>query len=188
LNSLRLFRASPEGFFSALDVKLKELKAQIDEIRAQLEGVTEIADSFIYSAPARRDESPAPTRWTFEARLPNIYFDDVFEAETVVEPKRWVGMSGRLAWTLRLPRAVQYDFAVQCVNFGSNEMRDTFRLHVNGTKYPWLEIEGEWHRTIILEAKDEAELEFELSVDPATRAPGVDVTFSFARIDIIRRG
>jgi len=188
LNSLRLFRASPEGFFATLDVKLKELESQVAEVQAQLKGIADIADAFIHDLPVRIGAAPAPTNWTYQALLPNVYFDDVFEPEANPQPKRWVGISGRLAWTLRLPRIAQYDFAVQCIDFTSEAMRATFRLQVNGTVYPWLEAADGLHRTIILDAPDEADLSLELSIDPATRPPETDVTFSFARIDIQRRG
>ena len=188
MNSLRLYRASPEGFFAALDVKIKELETQLAGIQAQLKGVTEIAEAFIHDLPRRTADAPAPTNWTYQVLLPNLYFDDIFEAEVTPEVKRWVGKSGRLAWTLRLPRIAQYDFAVQCAGFGSEVMRETFRLQVNGATYPWLETTDGLYRTIILEAPDEKDIALELSVDPATRDPNADVTFSFTRIDIQRRG
>jgi len=185
---MRLYRASPEGFFAAHDAKIKELEYQIAGVQAQIKGVAEIAEAFIHDLPRRVAETPAPTNWTYRALLPNLYFDDIFEPEVTSEPKRWVGQSGRLAWTLRLPRIAQYDFAIHCADFGSAAMRETFRLQVNGATFPWLEKTNGMFRTIILDAPEEKELALELSVNPATREPSSDVTFSFTRIDIQRRG
>lgn len=183
-----LYNASPRAFFTALDARFKDLDDRIENIRTQVAGISDLADAFIRRLPQHLAPAAAPTQWTYRAELPNLYFDDVFEPEMKALPLRWVGKTGRLTWTLRLPRIAQYDFSVQCVDFSSEDMRSSLCLKVGGTRYPWVNTENNLFETIILENDEEGDMVLELGVNPGTVVTQNDVTFSFSRIDVCRRG
>jgi hypothetical protein len=131
--------------------------------------------------------SPAPARWTYDVRLPNLYFDNVYEPELTEEgAKMWVRRSGRLRARLDLPRNVQYLFCISVVDFAVPEARESFRIAVDGRVYPWLAVDTNVFSTIILEAPEAQALEFEISLD-SDLLPAEDISFSFNRIDIKRR-
>jgi len=185
----RLFEASPEAAFAELDDNLTQLSAR-------LAAVSEVADALHHSfemalktLTATAVTVPAPTRWTYDARLPNRYFDGVFAPEITPDvAKRWVRRAGSLKTRLALPRNVQYDFSIGVADFVVPECQATLRLAVDGNTYPWLSVEGNVFSTIIPEDLQAQDLEFEVSVDPELVPHDKDVSFSFSCIDIVRRG
>jgi hypothetical protein len=183
----RLYEASPAAAFAEIEEDLAQLEkrlATISEAAAALHGLVESTLRTI-STPAVA--VPAPTRWTFDVRLPNLYFDNVYDPElTETGAKMWVRRSGLLRTRLALPRVVQYDFSISVVDFAVPEWRQTFRLSVDGRVYPWLSVESGIFSTIILEAPEADALEFELSV-ASDVLPADDVSFSFSGIEIRRR-
>jgi len=178
-----LFNASPEACFEKIAQTLKLLDQSLQRNTMELQKIAEIVDKVMlgrlatYTAAENR-------RWCYDARLPNKYFDDVFEVEPAGNGfKRWVGASGMIGGTLLLPRALQYDFEAQIVDFATPEARDSFSLGIDGQTYPWLSTADGLYRTIIQEAPGRDELEFSLSIDPATCGPD-KVSFSFASLHI----
>jgi hypothetical protein len=96
--------------------------------------------------------------------------------------------SGVLKTRLNLPRNVQYDFSISVVNFATPEFRESIRLMIDGKAYPWLSTENRIYSTIVLEDLHAEGLEFEVSVETELLPEDKDVSFSFSRIDIVRRG
>jgi hypothetical protein len=128
---------------------------------------------------------PAATSWTYDVRLPNLYFKDVFEPE--IGPgfaKRWVSGSGILKANLRLPRNVQYDFSIQVLDFALPEYEETFYIQVDGRRYSWLKKSNREFHTIILENPTATELDFELGVRVSPEIAEKNVSFSFSEIQI----
>jgi len=151
--------------------------------------IAKLSDSLITEVTPRGTQSPPPTKWLYDVRLPNIFFDDVFNVEIFeAGAKRWVGRSGSIGAKLALPRNCQYDFTFHAVDFISPEVRETLTLSINGETYSWLDETGSVFRTVVLESADAAHLEFTLAVDPASLAESDTVSFSFSQILIERRG
>src|SRR5579862_7680149 len=162
----RLYEASPEAAFVELGNDLERLKAQLAAATAQAGALREVFEKALQALTEQVVVAPAPTRWTYDARLPNQYFDNVFEPEVTPEAaKRWVRRSGSLATRLALPRDVQYDFTVAVVNFAVPGCRASFHLAVDGKVYPWLSQEGNVFSTVILEDPQADGLAFQLAVD-----------------------
>ena len=184
----RLYEASPEAAFGELEQDLDQLKTRLADVSAQAEALRDTFEKALKALTERVVTTPSPTRWTYDARLPNQYFDNVFEPEITPEAaKRWVRRSGSLTTRLALPRDVQYDFSVVIANFAAPECRATFRLAVDGTVYPWLAQDGNVFSTVILEDPRADGLAFQLSVDTDALPQDRDVSFSFSTIDIVRR-
>lgn len=184
----RLYEASPEAAFAKLEEDLAQLRARLAAVAENAEALRDCLDTALKGLTTPAMIAPAPTRWTYDARLPNPYFDNVFDAEiTAGEFKRWVRRSGSLKTRLALPREVQYDFSITVANFAVRECRATLRLIVDGREYPWLSVTENVFSTIILENPEAHGLEFEVCVDTALLPQDRDVSFSFSGIEIVRR-
>lgn len=185
----RLYEASPAAAFAELENDLDRLQTRLAAMSVQAEALRDTFENALKALTERVVASPAPTRWTYDARLPNLYFDNVFEPEITPEAaKRWVRRLGSLTTRLALPRSVQYDFSVAIVNFAAPECRASFRLAVDGEVYPWLSQDGNLFSTVILEDPQADGLAFQLLVDTDVLPEDRDVSFSFSTIDIVRRG
>jgi hypothetical protein len=183
----RLYEASPEAAFAELDQNLAQLEKRLTMISETADGLHRVFESALRAVSQPAMLLPAPARWTYDVRLPNLYFDDVYEPELTEEgAKMWVRRSARLRARLGLPRNVQYDFRISIVDFAVPDGRDSFRIAVDGRIYPWLSTDANVFSTIILEAPGTDGLEFELSLD-TDLMPAEDVSFSFSRIDVNRR-
>lgn len=151
--------------------------------------IAKLSDALITGAAERGAQSPAPTKWMYDVRLPNIYFSDVFNFEVADgRAKRWVGRSGSIGTKLLLPRNCQYDFTFHAADFVTPEARDTLKLSINGEPYSWLDKTDSAFHTMVLESTEAVDLEFVLAVDPAHLLESKDVSFSFSQILIERRG
>ena len=181
----QLYDVSPEECFRELGDTIDELKAQVAELGQRSELLENLFDSVVKSLATHPiAESPA-AGWTYDVRLPNLYFQDVFEPE--IGPgfaKRWVSGAGVLRAKLRLPRNVQYEFAVQVVDFLVPEYEQTFYMQVDGRRYNWLKSANRKFQTIILEDPSAADLDFELGVIVSPQIAEKNVSFSFSEIEI----
>jgi hypothetical protein len=181
----QLYDASPEECFKELGDTLDTLKTQIAELAQRSELLENLFDGVVKSLAMRPVGEPPATSWTYDVRLPNLYFKDVFEPE--IGPgfaKRWVSGVGILRANLRLPRNVQYDFSIQVVDFPLPEYEETFYIQVDGRRYNWLKTESRKFETLILEDPTATELDFELGVIVNPQIAEKDVSFSFSEIQI----
>ena len=181
----QLYDASPEECFKELGDTIDGLKAQVAELVRRSELLENLFDGVVKSLATRPVAAPPPTSWTYDVRLPNLYFKDVFEPE--IGPgfaKRWVSGTGILKTSLRLPRNVQYDFAIQVVDFPLPEYEETFYIQVDGRRYNWLKTENRKFQTIILEDPSATELDFEVGVIVSPQTAEKNVSFSFSEIQI----
>ncbi|PHK93203.1 hypothetical protein CR162_19860 [Pseudoroseomonas rhizosphaerae] len=158
------------------------------DIESQIEKILQLHDVFVREQlPLRRGSAPL-TRWSYDARLPNLYFPEAYEPEFSKEQvKRWVNQDGRIRGSLAIDRNVQYDFVIEIVSFITDAARQSFSLKVNGQTYNWLSVAQDRFWTIVLEDPQASTLDFELSIDPAARAEGESVSFAFSHIDIRQR-
>jgi hypothetical protein len=186
--SSELFQIAPDEFFAGIDRDFAEIRATLAEVAQRAEAVGELCEAVVRTRAAPPAAGAPASRWTFDARLPNFLFADVFEPEPLTDgAKRWVGGSGRIAAALRLPRHVQYDFAIQVEEFASEAAARSFWLRINGVQYPWLDHAGKRYTSIVLDDADADGLNFEIGVDPASLPDTADVSFSFRSIDVSRR-
>jgi hypothetical protein len=185
--SLETFQISPEDYFAGADRAFAELRASLGSVTARTDALTDLCAEFVRMRLPMLATAPA-TRWSYDARLPNFVFADVFEPEATSDGgfKRWVNGSGRLATRLRLPRHVQYDIAIQVEDFCSEAAARSFYLRIDGVQYPWLENADRRYTSIILEDIEAETIDLEIGVAPEAM-PGGDTTFSFRSIDVARR-
>ncbi len=185
--SLERFQLAPDDFFTGVDRGFADLRAAVGEIAGHVDAQAElIADlTRIRMMPAQAAQM---SRWSYDARLPNQLFADVFEPEGVPDgAKRWVGLTARIAGRLRLPRNAQYDLVIDIDAFVSPEAARSFYLRIDGVQYPWLSQHDRRYASLVLEDDGAADLAFEIGVDPATIPPGRDVSFAFRAIDVKQR-
>jgi hypothetical protein len=184
----RLYEASPEAALAEIEETVAQLGARLTAVSEAADSLRGLFDSTLQTLTTPAAQVPAPTRWTYDVRLPNVYFDDLFEPEFAPEgAKRWVRRSGLLRTRLGLPRNVQYDFSVRVVNFVVPETRPSFRLSVDDKEYPWLSVDDNLFSTVILEDPKEDGLEFEISIDSSQIPEEKNTSFSFSFIDIVKR-
>jgi hypothetical protein len=186
--SLETFQISPEEYFAGTDRAFAELRTNLGHVTARTDALADLCAEFARMRLPLLATVPA-TRWSYDARLPNFMFADVFEPEALPDGgfKRWVNASGRLATRLRLPRHVQYDLAIQIEEFCSEAAARSFYLRIDGVQYPWLGHEGRRYTSLILEDLDADIIDLEIGVAPETMPDGGDTTFSFRSIDVVRR-
>lgn len=183
------FQASQEEFFTCLEAKLSALDRRMRECEAQVDALATVSDNLAVHALALSNRGPAPTAWSYDARLPNVYFAGVFEPEASGGSfKRWVGASACLAGRLMLDRRFQYRCEVEIVDFITPEAEASFRLVVGDRPWVWLSTAGRIFSTIITEAPDEIALDFTLEVPSANLQDDKDVSFSFRRLSFSRVG
>ncbi len=209
--SMERFENSPERYFSDLDTTFANLRSAGAALAKRLDALTAFCDELAVTRVTAEAAGPLPQRWTYDARLPNHVFDDVFEAEPVpLGAKRWVGGSGRIAATLRLPRTLQYDITVHIEDFVSDAAAQSFYLRIDGVQYPWLDHAGKRYASLILaeppapaippvppalvpsapvllQSAALSTLAFEIGIDRATIPIDRDVAFSFRLIDVAAR-
>jgi hypothetical protein len=181
----QLYDASPEECFKELGDTIDTLKAQVAELAQRNELLENLFDGVVKTLATRSVAEVPATSWTYDVRLPNLYFKDVYEPE--IGPgfvKRWVSGVGILKANLRLPRNVQYDFSIQVVDFPLPEYEETFYIQVDGRRYNWLKTENRKFETIILEDPAATDLEFELGVTVNPAIEEGNVSFSFSEIQI----
>jgi hypothetical protein len=182
-----LFLASEEAFFAALESRLSELTTRLRDVEDLLDAQRSLNVDLSLRALALTQRGAAPTAWVYDARMPNLIFEDVFEPEVGPEgTKRWVGTSGRLSGTLLLDRRHQYTFEVNVSEFVTSAAEESFRLTVNGTTWPWLSTKARLFSTIISEAPNESSLDFSLEIRDEFRPADRDVSFAFRRLSVVR--
>jgi hypothetical protein len=186
--SLETFQLSPEEFFAGADRAFAELRASLGSVVARTDALADLCAEMARTRLPLQASPPA-TRWSYDARLPNLVFADVFEPEALPDGgfKRWVNASGRLATRLRLPRHVQYDLVVQIEEFCSEAAAQSFYLRIDGVQYPWLSHASRRYTSLILEDLDAETLDLEIGVAPEAMGGGGETTFSFRSIDLVRR-
>ncbi len=186
MNALyKLYDASPEECFKELGDTIGALRSQVAELAQRNELLENLFDGVIKTLATRAVADPPATGWTYDVRLPNVYFKDVFEPEIGPDfAKRWVSGSGIIKANLRLPRNVQYDFSIQVQDFALPEYEEMFYIQVDGRRYNWLKKQNRKFQTIILEDPAAADLNFELGVIANPDVIEKNVTFSFSEIEI----
>jgi hypothetical protein len=186
--SYSLFNASPREFLQEYDATVGEHSKRLRDLEIQSEKMLDLYESMVREqVPLMRRTAPM-TRWSYDARLPNLYFPEAYEPELGDNGvKRWVSNAGRIGASLALDCGSQYDFVVEIVSFVSEEARSSFALKVNGKSYGWLSTAANRFWTVILEDREASTLDFDLSIDPATCPDGSSVSFAFANIDIRQR-
>jgi hypothetical protein len=185
----QLYDASPEECFKELTESIDTLKVQMAEFTRRSEALEGMFEGVIKGLATRTIAEVPATSWIYDVRLPNLYFSDVYEPE--IGPnfaKRWVGASGVLKASLRLPRNVQYDFSIQVLDFVLPEYEETFYLQVDGHRYDWLNRENRRFDTIILEDPNAGELTFEIGVHADPQHNEKNVSFSFSEIQLRKHG
>jgi hypothetical protein len=186
--SLERFQISPEEYFADLDRTLADARTGLAALDRRMDELTELCGALARARVSETRLHAPPVRWSYDSRLPNYLFDDVFEPEAVEGgAKRWVGRSGRIAATLHLPRHVQYDLAIQIADFAGDAAARSFYLRIDGEQFPWLSHEGKRYASMTLSDGTAGTLTFEIGVDPATIGADSDVSFSFRSIDVARR-
>ena len=117
--SLERFQISPEEYFAEVDRTFADLREMLNAQARRADELSELCREMARSQATTARTLPAPTRWTYDARQPNYYFDDLFQPEPVEGGGacRWVGAGGNVAVTLQLPRNVQYEVAIQVQDF-----------------------------------------------------------------------
>lgn len=186
--SLERFQLAPDDFFAGVDRGFADLRATVgglaNHIDAQAELIAELSRVRMLPPPPPADLA----RWSYDARLPNFLFVDVFEPEMLPDgAKRWVGRVARIAARLRLPRNAQYDLGIDIDGFVSPAAAQSFYLRINGVQYPWLSHQDSRYASLVLEDAEADDLAFEIGIDPATIPAGQDVSFAFRAIDVRQR-
>ena len=188
------FQVSPEDFFVEIDRAFVETRARLADLATRVDALGDLGTELARSSRPAPGAAPPPTRWCYDAVLPNLLFADVFAPEPVAGgAKRWVGRGGRLAATLRLPRHVQYDIEIDIVDFASDALAQSFFLRIDGMQYPWLSHADGRYASLALEIADPAladiaALDIEIGVDPSLIPSARDVSFAFRHLAINRRG
>ncbi|MBK8211957.1 MAG: hypothetical protein IPK78_20470 [Rhodospirillales bacterium] len=186
-NFSQLFLASEDAFFTSLECRIAELEGRLFECEGQIENYAAICERLSAHALAAMTRGPAPTAWSYDVRMPNIYFDDVFDIEwSDGDAKRWVGAGNALKGQLLLDRRHQYRVNVEIVNFVSAEAESSFSISVGNTDLPWLEMSERIYSTIIPEAANESILAFRIGVSNESRSAEKDVSFSFRKLEFIQ--
>lgn len=191
--SLERFQLAPDDFFAGVDRGFADLRATVgglaNHIDAQAELIAELSRTRMLPPPP----PAAVARWSYDARLPNFLFVDVFEPELLPDgatpggAKRWVGRAARIAARLRLPRNAQYDIGIEIDGFVSPAAAQSFYLRINGIQYPWLSHQDGRYASLVQEDAEADDLAFEIGIDPATIPAGQDVSFAFRAIDVRQR-
>lgn len=183
-----LYQVSPSMYFQQLEQTLDALARRVEraeEAMATVQG--NILPMLKSSQPAG---APPVDNWYYDARMPNYYFDNVYDPE-VNEAyfKRWVGPQPAMTWRLPLDRRYQYVMEVDIVDFHQPEYREALFVRVDGDLHPWLGIKGKRFQTLLSPHKcTEGPVLLELGIAAGAGAPDSKTAFfSFARIEIMRR-
>lgn len=179
-----LFNASPEAFFEELGAQFRGLDARIDRLSARLDSLADVMESHLTSGiPASRAASQRRD-WSYDVRMPNIYFSNVFDLETGPNyVKRWVNGSGALTGRLALPRDVPLAFEILVCDFATVQAGISFALQVDGRALRWEEPGPRLFRAVVPPDPTARGLAFSLGVDPKA-CDGKDVSFSFSSISV----
>jgi hypothetical protein len=186
--SLERFELSPEEFFAQIDRSFADLRGSVAALASRVDALAALGEELARTRLPAAAAAPPAARWTWDVRLPNYLFDDLFEHEAVAGgAKRWVGAGGRISATLVLPRHVQYDLVVHIEDFVSDAAAQSFWLRIDDVQYPWLSHEEKRYTSLVLADTARDVLHFEIGVDPASIPADRDVSFSFRMIDVVRR-
>jgi hypothetical protein len=181
----QLFHASPGIFFEELSKKIKGLDERIDRLTSRIEDLAEAMETYVRQDLPLARARPDVTAWTYDALMPNVAFDSVFEPEIMAGgAKRWVkAAASGLRATLALPRNHQFNFQVQVIDFVSPEAEASFLLKADGVVCPWLSQHDRLYSAVIPARPEGVTLDFALETDPAASGDR-DVCFSFRTIRI----
>ncbi len=182
--SLERYQLAPDDFFAGVNRGFADLRAAMSRLAGHIDAQ---ADMIAELSRTRMLPPPPPAevaRWSYDARLPNFLFADVFEPEGA---KRWVGRAGRIAARLRLPRNAQYDLAIDIESFVCPEAAQSFHLRINDVRYPWLSHQDGHYASLVMEDAEACDLAFEIGIDSATIPAGQSVSFAFRTIDVRQR-
>lgn len=186
-----LYNVSPNLYFQHLEQTLEALATRLE--RAE-EAIATTQGNIL---PLLRSSQPVSAQpvdsWLFDARMPNYYFDNIYEPEIgELYFKRWVGPQAITTWRLDLDRRFQYVVEVDVVDFQTPEYRAQLVLRVDGDPHPWLQTAEKHFKTVVSPRKlaDEPVL-FELGIQLSeeqeqSQAAGGKAFFSFSRIEIRR--
>lgn len=179
-----LFNASPEAFFEELGAQFRSLDARLERMAARLDSLADVMESHLSSSIPVSRAGGQRSHWSYDVRLPNIYFGNVFDLETGPNyVKRWVNGSGKLAGTLALSRDVPLAFEILICDFATARAGLSFALTVDGRVLRWAEPGPRLFRAIVPPDPSVRGLAFSVDVDPA-HCGGKDVSFSFSSITV----
>lgn len=183
-NFYQLFHASPELFCEELSRRFNELDERLARMSNQVEELAEALQVFVrQDLPAARAQ-PNVTAWTYDAAMTNAVFDSVYEAELLSDgAKRWTNGSGRLSWSLVVPRSLQYQIEVTIADFVTPEAESSFAISVDDEPLPWLTRDGRVFTALTLPRPDLSKMDLALSVSPESCVDR-DVSFSFRTIKV----
>lgn len=180
-----LFNASPEAFFEELGNRFKALDTRIDRLSERMDRLADVIETHlttgipvVRAASERRD-------WSYDVRMPNIYFDNVYDLETGPNMvKRWVNGTGRINGRLALPRDLPLAFEILISDFVTDEARRSFSLMVDNLRVGWEESGPKLYRAIVPPSASARGLAFTLGVDPAACGSQPEVSFAFSSISV----
>ena len=179
-----LFNASPEAFFEELGARFRAIDTRLDRLAGRVERLAEVIESHLATGIAASRAASERREWSYDVRMPNIYFDNVFDVEAGPNwVKRWVNATGRIAGRLALPRDIPLVFEVLVCDFATPDAGADFSLAVDGRPIGWMEPGPRLFRAVIPPDAGAQGLAFSLGVDPAT-CGGRDVSFSFSSISV----
>lgn len=186
--SLERYQLAPDDFFAGVDRGFADLRATMGSLAGHIDAQADMIAELSRTRMLRPPPPAEVARWSYDARLPNFLFADVFEPEAAPEgAKRWVGRAGRIAARLRLPRNAQYDLAIDIESFVCPEAAQSFYLRINDARYPWLSHQDGRYASLVMEDAEACDLAFEIGIDPATIPAGQSVSFAFRTIDVRQR-
>ena len=188
-NLRNTFLASQDEFFDVVERRFGDLENRMRDCEALVESLARASDHLAQRAILLSQRAEPPVAWTFDARMPNLYFSGLYEVETKGGmAKRWVGPSCQFGGRLLLDRRYQYLVEVKVVDFITPEAEASFCLVVDGHKRPWHSASDRLFTTLVAEAPDETALDFRLEIDPQGKPEDSDVSFSFQRVSFRRDG
>jgi len=180
-----LFNASPEAFFEELGSRFRAIDARIDQIGARIDRLAEVIESHLTTTIPTARAAAERRDWSYDVRMPNIYFDNVFDLESGPNyVKRWVNQSGRIAGRLALPRDIALAFEIIVCDFATPEAGRSFALSVDDRVLAWEEAGPRLFRAIVPPNPAMRGLGFTVGVDPALCGDQKDVSFSFSSISV----
>lgn len=180
-----LFNASPEAFFEELGNRFRALDARLDRLNERIDRLADVIETHLTTGIPVARAAAERQDWSYDVRMPNIYFDNVYDLETGPNyVKRWVNNTGRLNGRLALPRDLPLAFEVMVADFVTDEARRSFALTVDNMRVGWEEAGPKLYRAIVPPAPRASGLSFVLGVDPAACGEKTEVSFSFSSIAV----
>lgn len=180
-----LFNASPEAFFEELGNRFRTLDARIDRLNERIDRLADVIESHLTTGLPIARAVAERRDWSYDVRMPNIYFDNVFDLETGANyVKRWVSGTGRIAGRLALPRDIPLAFEILVMDFATDEARRSFALSVDNQRVAWEEAGPKLYRAVVGPSPTARGLGFTVGIDPATLGEKKEVSFSFSSISV----